>query len=44
VTGSYTIAFWLFIVLSLLATVAIQGYRPLAEEQSRLSAAESSAA
>lgn len=44
VTGSYTTAFRLFIILSLLASVAIFGCRPLAEEQSRLAAAEPSAA
>jgi len=43
VTGSYTTAFWLFIVLSLLASVAIFGCLPLAEEQSRQAAVEPSA-
>ena len=43
VTGSYSTAFWLFIGLSLLASVAIFGCLPLAEEQSRVAAAEPSA-
>ena len=38
VAGSYTTAFRLFIGLSLLASVAVLGCRPLAEEQSRLAA------
>ena len=44
VTGSYATAFWLFIVLSLLASAAIFGCRPLAEERSRVASAEPSAA
>jgi len=43
VTGSYRTAFWLFIGLSLLASVAIFGCLPLADEQSRVAAAEPSA-